>query len=176
MPYPDLCPETKLPFVIMDDDCCSSCGKAHGISALKIINLSNNLFENTSDNPPYRCKSHKINPELFNLEHNLFRESFYQMESESGIKITAYARDIGTFDEDSYLEILTEDEWIALPIRPPRIDELKKEIKQEEDAEFLAGIRHYKNFSGWFLPDVMKTIKTPKLEYTSPCVFPNEND
>lgn len=137
------------------------------LQSLQTINLSSELFANTSQTPPYRCKSHKVNPELHNLESNLFRESFYQMESESGIKISAYVREIGSYDEP-YTEILTEEEWLKLPTKSPRIDEIKKEISKGEDAEFFTGIRHYRNYSQWNLAEMMQEIPVPELKAKIP--------
>ena len=59
------------------------------------------------------------------MEDGRFREDYYKMESESGIEIPAYARDIGSYDEPD-VEILTEKEWLSLKVKPPRIAEIKK--------------------------------------------------
>lgn len=140
---------------------------------LSIINLLEKPYGHTSQNMPYQCKSNKKNVELHNLEHNIFREYYYQMESESGIIIPAYARDVGSYDEAN-IEILTEEEWMKLPIRPPRIDELKKEISKGKDGEFFTGIKHYRNYTGWPLADMMQTIDVPNLEYRIPDIRSKE--
>jgi len=139
----------------------------YGESALQIINLSEKLFKQTPQNLPYNCQSNKKNMELHNLEHGRFREDYYQMESESGVRIPAYARDIGSYDEPD-VEILTEKEWLTLSIRPPRIAEIKKEIRDGENGEFFTGIKHYRNYTGWYVADMMKTIEVPKLEFRTP--------
>lgn len=89
------------------------------------------------------------------------------MESESGIEIPAYARDIGSYDEPD-VEILTEKEWLSLKVKPLRITEIKKEIRDGEDGEFFAGIKHYRNYTNWPVADMIKTIEVPKLELREP--------
>jgi len=136
--------------------------------ALSTINILDDVLGITPDiKQPYLCESYRANPELNSLEHNLFRDSFYQMESESGVKIHAYAREIG-YSDASYLEILTEDEWLKLPERPIRIDEIKEEIRKAEDREFLVGIKHIRPHNRYHLVDIMKKIPVPELEFKEP--------
>lgn len=134
---------------------------------IKVIDVFSNIFEKdfaqSSQNPPYNCKVNRENPELASIKYELYRETYYQLESESGVKIPAYQRDIGTYDEPE-VEIITLQEWLALPNRPAKIGELHNEISLAKDAERKLGINHIRHYPHWIAADMMKTIEVPELK------------
>lgn len=133
-------------------------------SPLQTIDLSKILFEHTSDNPPYKCQSFKDNAELSKLESMISKEHFYELESDSGKKLGCYQRDIGTYDEPE-VEILTKEEWKALPHRPSRLSEISQEVSDAKHLEREAGIINYKHYSQWVQwgPEMTKKIPVPDL-------------
>lgn len=137
-------------------------------SALKVINLSDILYEHTPENPPHRCESHRENEELHKLEHRIYRDSYSPMVCETcECEVQAYSREIGSYDEWD-IEVICRYDWEKLPIKPKRLEILKKEIRDGKDAEYKLGIYHFRNSPHWHLADMMKTIEVPKLELRLP--------
>ncbi len=133
---------------------------------IQSLNIIGKLFNQTSSNPPYRCESHKENPELEQLQSITYKEHFEELKDKQGKPLGVYQRDLSDYDFEEYeFENMSYEEWQALPDRPiEKIDKLLNQIREGRKSEASTGIYHIKNSSCWIGAEVMQQIEIPELK------------
>lgn len=136
------------------------------IQVINVVNKILNDYPHDSNNPPYRCESHKENPELEQLQSITYKEHYEELKTKDGKPLGVYQRDLSDYDFEEYeFDNISYEEWQTLPDRPiQQIDDLLEQIREGKKSEANTGIYHIKNSSCWIGAEVMQQIDVPELK------------